>query len=447
VTSFPKKHLIEEFTGQTCGYCPSGMDNIHSFVGNDSSFVTILHHYGYSPDNFSVKGSNTITTALGVSGAPNMCLNRAPYTFKDEYGRSKSPVVFHPGYLQNSDRTQLEATTYASIILKNTYDPETRVLTVRVNGQVLKEDASTLKLTVLLKESGMIDTQADYNKTFEGWQEFRHVNAVRAFMSNPEGDNLMIKDKAYNDVFSVTLDGKWVPENCMVVAFLADGFKPVIQAEQAPVIAGTKGGADILHGGITPVPVPDYYPEIDATHGPHYFSHHETDTLPYSIASVKAYPEYNFNYWQVQAYDFSADISVNRVSCVPLVNFYFFTELNPAPTAVPTGSSPFNSSYELNTAEAGIRDDEKLYIGGSLFYYAVKSYITQGIYPMAEWLIADGELTITATGWTISGHARNGAEIHLVGSTPIRFSGNSSAPLRTPRRAHLQTAGFDQICR
>ena len=22
--SFPKKHLIEEFTGQTCGYCPYG---------------------------------------------------------------------------------------------------------------------------------------------------------------------------------------------------------------------------------------------------------------------------------------------------------------------------------------------------------------------------------------------------------------------------------------
>ena len=30
--SFPKKHLIEEFTGQTCGYCPMGMDYIHKFV-------------------------------------------------------------------------------------------------------------------------------------------------------------------------------------------------------------------------------------------------------------------------------------------------------------------------------------------------------------------------------------------------------------------------------
>ena len=31
--SFPKKHLIEEFTGQGCGYCPYGMDCIHDFYG------------------------------------------------------------------------------------------------------------------------------------------------------------------------------------------------------------------------------------------------------------------------------------------------------------------------------------------------------------------------------------------------------------------------------
>ena len=24
--SYPRKHLIEEFTGQDCGYCPYGMD-------------------------------------------------------------------------------------------------------------------------------------------------------------------------------------------------------------------------------------------------------------------------------------------------------------------------------------------------------------------------------------------------------------------------------------
>ena len=47
--SFPKKHLIEEFTGQDCGYCPYGMDCVHDFAGNDSNWIVVLHHYGYSP--------------------------------------------------------------------------------------------------------------------------------------------------------------------------------------------------------------------------------------------------------------------------------------------------------------------------------------------------------------------------------------------------------------
>lgn len=53
--SFPRKHLIEEFTGQGCGYCPYGMDCIHAFLENDTNYIVILHHYGYQADHFSVR--------------------------------------------------------------------------------------------------------------------------------------------------------------------------------------------------------------------------------------------------------------------------------------------------------------------------------------------------------------------------------------------------------
>ena len=59
-SAFPKKHLIEEFTGQDCGYCPYGMDCVHQFVDNDTNWVVVLHHYGYSKDHFSVAGSQSI---------------------------------------------------------------------------------------------------------------------------------------------------------------------------------------------------------------------------------------------------------------------------------------------------------------------------------------------------------------------------------------------------
>ena len=60
-------------------------------------------------------------------------------------------------------------------------------------------------------------------------------------------------NQRYSENYVIDLKDAWVPENCMVVAFLSEEFQPVVQAAQKPVVDGTKGGADILHGGITPL--------------------------------------------------------------------------------------------------------------------------------------------------------------------------------------------------
>lgn len=429
--SYPKKHLIEEFTGQSCGYCPYGMDCIQEFINNDSNFITILHHYGYSPDKFSVKGSEDITKALQVKGAPGMCINRDYTIHKDEYGKDKEEIVFHPGYLEGTDRSQLETATFASIRIQNTYDPATKELKIDVNGNVLLDEPPTIMLTVLVKESGMIDTQADYYKTFSGWKEFRHVNAVRTYLSAPKGDTISITNKGYSASYSLQMSDKWVAENCMVVAFLAEGFKPIIQAEQAPVVSGTKGGADIVHGGITPVPVPDYYPEIDATSGPSTFSSNREETIETAGAYYASYPDYGVTYWMIQAYTQDASVSVNNTICVPFTEIYFFTDVNTPVNSVPTGTFSFLNTNAPGTAEAGYRDDERFEIGGSMFYFVNKTSLGQGyIDPIARWFIADGTLTITRDGWSVIGHARNGARIKLTGSSAIQYGGRMNSPVR-----------------
>ena len=153
--SFPKKQLIEEFTGQSCGYCPAGMEYIREFVANDTNWVLVLHHYGFAQDNFTVAGSKTITDALNVDGAPQMTVNRAVTKTADG-----NATVFHPAYLEYMSKTQFDATTYASVVLENSYDASTRQLKVHVSGALAKDDYPALKLTVLVKESGMIDYQA-----------------------------------------------------------------------------------------------------------------------------------------------------------------------------------------------------------------------------------------------------------------------------------------------
>lgn len=428
--SFPRKHLIEEFTGQSCGYCPYGMDCVHDFMANDTNYILVLHHYGFAADHFSVAGSKTITSALKVSGAPNITIDRAKT--KSSNGTN---VVFHPGYLPTVSKNQFETTTYASVNIRNAYDPATRELRVFVSGVLCKEDYPDLKLTVLIKESGMIDYQADNFATYEGWQEFRHANAVRAFLSdNPKGDPITIRaDRHYEEQFVIDLKSTWNAENCMVVAFLSEEFQPVVQAAQKPVVEGTLGGADILHGGVTAVPVADYYPEPNATSGPADYSNNKSETFTTSYAYYEQFPDYGVTMWTIQAWNKESIVTVNKTQCIPFANLIVLAPYNATPT-LPTGVFPVNATAQAGTVIAGYRDDAKVTIDGSMLYFTGLNYFNQGyLDPQAQWLIADGEMTITDEGWTLTGYARNGAPINLEGSALVN-QGSANAPSRLRRK-------------
>lgn len=251
--SYPKKNLIEEFTSQGCGYCPYGMDFVHNFMADDENWILLMHHAGYSSDNFTVKGSTTVAGQLSVDGAPNITINRELTSFPTDKGTTQA-IVFHPAYLTGIKKSQFESTTYASIRINNSYNASSRELTIRVSGALASEDyPEELSLNVLIKESGMIAMQQDYINTKNGWMQFRHADAVRAFLTDPRGDLVDVIKQRYEAEYTITLPESWVAENCMVVAFLTDDFKPVVQVEQKPVVNGSKGGADIVHGGIKKV--------------------------------------------------------------------------------------------------------------------------------------------------------------------------------------------------
>lgn len=429
---FAQKHLIEEFTGQDCGYCPYGMDCIHDFIKNDTNWVVILHHAGYRSDHMTIKENTTIAKKLKVGGAPSMDIDRNATTFG-----SKSATIFHPMNLANLNSNSYKTKTYASINITNTYDAGSRKLHVKVSGMMGKEDYPALNLSVLVKESGIIDYQADYYNSYEGWKEFRHTNAVRAFLTDALGDALVIDPAkhTYSAEFDIDLDSKWNAENCMVVAFLTeDDFKAVIQANERPVVSGSKGGADIQHGGITAVPVPDYYPEPSATASTKDASGLETDTL--NVAEAWGSINGNVIEWQIQAYNLDAafeyQINGQSYNFIPFVWIYLYTAKDAQ--AIPAGTYQFTNTAQPGTAYMGFRDDSQFLIGGSTFYYTEINDFKEGyLSSLGKWLIADGTLTITDKGWELNGHARNGSTISLYGSTAIKNNGASNnAPAKKP---------------
>ena len=90
-TSFTRKFLIEHFTGDQCGCCPGGMYAIVERVEESNvPYIWVSHHYGYNSDEYTISESSKIGKSLGVSGAPNMALNRTKVQ-----GNS---IAFHPGY-------------------------------------------------------------------------------------------------------------------------------------------------------------------------------------------------------------------------------------------------------------------------------------------------------------------------------------------------------------
>ena len=128
-TSFPRKFVIEHFTGDQCGYCPGGMYSITDYIlEEDSSAIWVSHHYGYNTDEYTISESKKIGTMLGVSGAPNMALNRTKV--------SGNAIAFHPGYLTATVADKCEREALASVVIEHSYNAETRTMDITVSGQV-----------------------------------------------------------------------------------------------------------------------------------------------------------------------------------------------------------------------------------------------------------------------------------------------------------------------
>ena len=252
-SSFPRKYLIEHFTGDQCGYCPYGMYSIVEYTQQTSTpCIWVSHHYGYNQDEYTISESSKIGSTCGVSGAPNMAMNRTNVI--------GTAIAFHPGYLVEDGMAETIASNCdtvaeASVVINHTFDTETRELNVTVSGQVANTTTTEYLLTVLIKENGLIGKQADYYWSWKtaGYKEFMHPCVVRDLLTVSQlGDTVKVENQAYSKTFTYTVSEKWVAENCNVVAYITPlAKKPIINAEETPLVAGTTGGKEYQPFGIT----------------------------------------------------------------------------------------------------------------------------------------------------------------------------------------------------
>ena len=348
-SSFPRKYLIEHFTGDQCGYCPYGMYSIveYSTYYTTTPCIWVSHHYGYNEDEYTIPESAKIGSTCGVQGAPNMAMNRTKV--------QGTAIAFHPGYLVEDGMAEIiadkcDTTAEASVVIEHTYNAETRQLDVTVSGQVANTEVTEYLLTVLIKENGLIGKQADYYWSWKtaGYKEFMHPCVVRDLLTVSQlGDTVKVENQAYSMTFTYTVSEKWVAENCNVVAYITPlAKKPIINAEETPLVAGSTGGTEYQPFGITENKEPTNASKLTF------------DTLELNkVADDKL------------AIELVAKSSTRSDFYGPL-KLSVYLEFNTPDTILPIDTLDFVDGNELNTFSTGTVDIvEQSFAGSHMAYY------------------------------------------------------------------------------
>ncbi len=393
-SSFPRKYLMEHFTGDQCGYCPQGMYSIMEYSANTTTpCIWVSHHYGYNNDEYTIPESAKIASVSGVQGAPNMAMNRTKIM--------GTAIAFHPGYLTEDGMAETiaskcDTTAEASVVIEHTYNAETRQLDVTVSGQVANTEVTEYLLTVLIKENGLIGKQADYYWSWKtaGYKEFMHPCVVRDLLTVSQlGDTVKVENQAYSKTFTYTVSEKWVAENCNVVAYITPlSKKPIINAEEKPLVAGSTGGTEYQPFGITENKEP-----TNAT-------------------------KLSFDSWALNkvaddklAVELVAKSSTRSDFYGPL-KLTVYLEFNTPDSILPTDTLDFVDGNELHTFSTGTVDLIEKSFAGSHFAY----YLAADMEQMCHiWRIKSGNVVISKNGsFVAEGKLDNGLNYKITCTLP-----------------------------
>lgn len=208
--------LIEQFTGQACGFCPGGASTITDAIkqlDNPNKVAWIAHHT-FGTDDFTINESLEISDILEVYFAPACNIHR----ISCDYGLGKEELIWHPGYMTtNLLENKLNEPGLATLNLSSDYNTNTRELTLTVNGRSLEDEAY---ITVIITQNGIEAPQ------YGAPDNYQHNHAPRAFLTSATGDKLALDGNGnYSTTFNYTIPNKvgnfeCIPENMEVIVFI-----------------------------------------------------------------------------------------------------------------------------------------------------------------------------------------------------------------------------------
>jgi len=205
--SFNRGVFVEEFTGTWCGYCPRGAFYLDSLKHHMPDNAIVVSWHNSDQMTYSPNGEATMAQTWGISGYPNVLVNRWDYLGNIGAGGQFWSIddELYTGVIKPS----AESMPIINFSLENIqYNPTTRTvefdmhISPRIGAQFIpREDTTEYRYVIVLTEDSLIYSQTNY---FSQWAnpipKFRHDDVARQTVGDVRGNKFdmgTISPKAY----------------------------------------------------------------------------------------------------------------------------------------------------------------------------------------------------------------------------------------------------------
>ena len=213
--------LMEKFYSQFCGYSPQGKEAIdEAIVGYEDRVARIYHHAGYRADLFTIDESVETAAEFGVNYSPGTMGDRMWF---DALGSNAFNAMQWTGDLI-ADFLQQDG--LASLKISDSYDVETRELTVNVSGNCIVTPDNK-KITVAV-------TLSNYSSFQKNAQNYMHDHFPILYLTAAGGDDLQVNtDGSYDMAFKGVVPVSYNNGNGTIVT----GNKVTINLDELRIVA------------------------------------------------------------------------------------------------------------------------------------------------------------------------------------------------------------------
>ncbi|MBL4652692.1 MAG: Omp28-related outer membrane protein [Flavobacteriales bacterium] len=250
LSTLKRRILVEDYTGHTCGNCPSAAVTARGLKSTYGSQVYIMAvHAGFFAEpygggskfttDFRTTAGEAWNTDFSVIGNPVGMVSRVEYNSETVLG----PGAWAPAITQIIDKIPL-----FDVQMQLDYDASNNSISISIGTYITNDITGNYNIIVCILEDSIVDWQKNYAPPggdpaypVADVETYLHEHVLRDNINGNYGESIIsgsevaetwiIKNYSYN------LDNLWDSKNCIVLAFVADATtKEILQVDEIHVI-------------------------------------------------------------------------------------------------------------------------------------------------------------------------------------------------------------------